>query len=304
MPARCSPGGWCAASRTAPRPTGSSAGSRPSGSGRSTRWSISPITSPTTAAGRCMSMTPTSSRARSAPGWGARARNFSRSTARPTRSTRICASSPTMRAVLGLGGVIGGEDTGVHRGHHQRVHRVRPISIPKRTAPHRPQARHSVRRALQVRARRRSGLRGAGARACHRRSCSPSAAATPSKITVAGKPPKPNRPFKFDLGLVERLSGLELWQRRHQAAAWRRSASRSTARASRSRRRPPSWRPDITGPADLVEEVVRLTGVDQRAGDAHERASAGVAQPVLTEAQKRQQARAARARRRAGWSRR
>jgi phenylalanyl-tRNA synthetase beta chain len=35
----------------------------------------------------------------------------------------------------------------------------------------------------------------------------------PSKITVAGKPPKANRPFKFDLGLVERLSGIELEHR-------------------------------------------------------------------------------------------
>ena len=30
----------------------------------------------------------------------------------------------------------------------------------------------------------------------------------------------------------------------------------------------PSWRPDVDGAADLVEEVVRIAGLDQRAGDA------------------------------------
>ena len=61
------------------------------------RWSISPTTSPTTAAGRCMSMMPTSSKARSARGSGARASPSRRSTARPMRSTATCASSPTTR---------------------------------------------------------------------------------------------------------------------------------------------------------------------------------------------------------------
>ena len=46
---------------------------------------------PTTAAARCMSMTPTSSRAPSARGSAGRASSSSRSTARPTRSTTTCA---------------------------------------------------------------------------------------------------------------------------------------------------------------------------------------------------------------------
>ena len=50
---------------------------------------------------------------------------------------------------------------------------------------------------------------------------------------------------------------------------------------------PPSWRPDITGPADLVEEVVRLVGVANVPATPMRRA-AGVAKPVLTEAQRRQ----------------
>jgi phenylalanyl-tRNA synthetase beta chain len=49
----------------------------------------------------------------------------------------------------------------------------------------------------------------------------------------------------------------------------------------------PSWRPDASGPAALVEEVVRLAGVDRVPSTPMTRA-AGMAKPVLTEAQKRQ----------------
>ena len=108
----------------------------------------------------------------------------------------------------------------------------------------------------------------------------------PSKITIAGKPPKPNRPFKFDLGLVKRLSGLEL----DNSAIKRLLAALGIeldGKGKALKAAPPSWRPDITGPADLVEEVVRLIGVDNVPATPMTRA-AGVALPVLTEAQKRQ----------------
>ena len=42
----------------------------------------------------------------------------------------------------------------------------------------------------------------------------------------------------------------------------RRRLRRSTPTATRSPVTPPSWRPDLTDPADLVEEVVRLAGYD------------------------------------------
>ena len=46
-------------------------------------------------------------------------------------------------------------------------------------------------------------------------------------------------------------------------AAHRRSAARSAARAPRSTVTPPTWRPDLLAPADLVEEVIRLDGYDK-----------------------------------------
>jgi phenylalanyl-tRNA synthetase beta chain len=107
-----------------------------------------------------------------------------------------------------------------------------------------------------------------------------------SKITIAGKAPKPNRPFKFDLRLIERLTGLELDNReiKRLLAAL---GIELDGKGKALKAAPPSWRPDVTGPADLVEEVVRLVGVDNVLATSM-RSEAGVAKPVLTEAQRRQ----------------
>ena len=188
------------------------------------------------------------------------------------------------RAVLGLGGVIGGEDTGVTVA-TTNVFIESAWFDPKRTA----------------RTGRRLGILS-DARYRFERGVDPDfvvpgldlatdlvldlCGGEPSKIVVAGKPPKPNRPFKFDLSRVKRLSGLDLDNRdiKHLLAVLgiELDGKGKTLKAS-----PPSWRPDISGPADLVEEVVRLVGVDKVPATPMSRA-AGVAQPVLTEAQKRQ----------------
>ncbi|HAH66892.1 MAG TPA: phenylalanine--tRNA ligase subunit beta, partial [Rhizobiales bacterium] len=108
----------------------------------------------------------------------------------------------------------------------------------------------------------------------------------PSKVIIAGKPPKANRPFKFDLGLVKRLSGLDLEPREIKQLLTALGVGLD-GKGKALKAAPPSWRPDITGPADLVEEVVRLVGVDNVPATPMTRA-AGVAKPVLTEAQLRQ----------------
>jgi phenylalanyl-tRNA synthetase beta chain len=187
-------------------------------------------------------------------------------------------------AVLGLGGVIGGEDTGATFA-STNVFIESAYFDPKRTA----------------RTGRKLGIQS-DARYRFERGVDPDFVApglelatelvvqlcggTPSKVTVAGKPPKANRPFKFDPGLVKRLSGLELGG----GEIKRLLASLGIALGGTGKQlkaAPPSWRPDITGPADLVEEVVRLTGVDQVPATPMSRA-AGAARPVLTESQKRQ----------------
>ena len=188
------------------------------------------------------------------------------------------------RAVLGLGGVIGGEDTGVTEA-TTNVFIESAYFDPKRTA----------------RTGRRLGIQS-DARFRFERGVDPDfvvpglelatdlmlslCGGAPSKITVAGKVPKPNKPFKFDPALVKRLSGLDLGaseiKRLLGALGIALDGKRKQLEAA-----PPSWRPDVTGPADLVEEVVRLTGVDAVPATPMKR-EAGVARPVLTEAQRRQ----------------
>ena len=188
------------------------------------------------------------------------------------------------RAVLGLGGVMGGEDTGVTEA-TTNVFIESAYFDPKRTA----------------RTGRTLGIQS-DARYRFERGVDPDfvvpglelatslvvdlCGGDPSKVIIAGKPPKSNRPFKFDVGLVKRLSGLDLEnseiKRLLSALGVGLDGKGKALKAA-----PPSWRPDITGPADLVEEVVRLVGVDNVPATPMTRA-AGVAKPVLTEAQLRQ----------------
>jgi phenylalanyl-tRNA synthetase beta chain len=71
---------------------------RPSASNRRTCWSMSPTTSPSTAPGRCTSMTRRSSKAPSTPASAPRPMRSKRSMARPMRTSPTCASSPTTQA--------------------------------------------------------------------------------------------------------------------------------------------------------------------------------------------------------------
>jgi phenylalanyl-tRNA synthetase beta chain len=188
------------------------------------------------------------------------------------------------RAVLGLGGVIGGEDTGVTQA-TSNVFIESAYFDPKRTA------RTGRKLGIQSDARYRfergvdpdfvvPGLELATELVL--KLCGGEA----SRITIAGKTPKAYRPFKFDPGLVQRLSGLELAAGEIKRLLGALGVILS-GKGTQTKAAAPSWRPDITGPADLVEEVVRLIGVDQVPATPMPRA-AGVAQPVLTDAQRRQ----------------
>ncbi len=87
----------------------------------------------------------------------------------------------------------------------------------------------------------------------------------PSEVVVAGTAPADPAPFAFDPAYVKRLSGLELEDDRigtilgqlgfHIAAAPAGSAEPWIVT-------PPSWRRDVEGKADLVEEVARIHGYD------------------------------------------
>jgi phenylalanyl-tRNA synthetase beta chain len=190
------------------------------------------------------------------------------------------------RAVLGLGGVMGGEETGCTE-ETTNVFIESAYFDPKRTARTGrtlniiSDARFRFERGVDPQSVE-SGLEQATAMVLDL--CGGEASA----VTVAGQAPKANAPFRFDMRLIERLSGLSLPERDIQrilkALSIKLEGDGHTRKAA-----PPSWRPDLSIPADLVEEVVRLAGVDRVPATPLPRLS-GVARPVLTPAQKKSRA--------------
>jgi phenylalanyl-tRNA synthetase beta chain len=79
----------------------------------------------------------------------------------------------------------------------------------------------------------------------------------PSEIRVAGEAPPPPGPIAFDRAYVRKLSGLDLPAARIdgilQALGFEVGPDHAT---------PPSWRRDVEGKADLVEEIARIAGYD------------------------------------------
>ncbi len=107
----------------------------------------------------------------------------------------------------------------------------------------------------------------------------------PSHVSVAGKAPEPNVVVKFDTDEVKRLSGMELKSGEIKKIL-KRLGFDIEGKGEKVKIHVPSWRPDVTQPADLVEEVIRISGIDQVPVTAMPRLS-GVARAVLTESQKR-----------------
>jgi phenylalanyl-tRNA synthetase beta chain len=184
---------------------------------------------------------------------------------------------------LGLGGVIGGEDTGSTEATTD-VFIESAYFDPKRTA--RTGRKLNIQSDARFRFERGvdpdfvlPGLELAT------RMVLDICGGTPSKTTIAGKPPKPNAPFAFDPKLVRRLSGLDLKRGEIKKLLTALGVELKGA-PPKLKAAPPSWRPDISMPVDLVEEVVRLVGVDEIPATPMPRAT-GVARPVLTEMQSR-----------------
>lgn len=99
----------------------------------------------------------------------------------------------------------------------------------------------------------------------------------PSEVVAVGQAPELERVIQLPLAEVKRLSGLELlWaevKRPLEALGFLVVTTGETMRVA-----VPSWRADIHGKADLVEEVVRIHGLDkvplkplERAGSVGER---------------------------------
>jgi phenylalanyl-tRNA synthetase beta chain len=101
----------------------------------------------------------------------------------------------------------------------------------------------------------------------------------PSASVHAGEPPVEKRMIAFDFGRTKALAGIDVAQPRQKAIleslGFERNGSDVTV---------PTWRRDVEGTADLVEEVARIVGYDAVPSTPLERAP-GVAKPTATRSQ-------------------
>ncbi len=113
----------------------------------------------------------------------------------------------------------------------------------------------------------------------------------PSEVFLAGAVPAEKRRIDFPYGETKRLAGVEITPPEADDILKRLGFSVEHAGHASARITIPSWRPDIEGKADLVEEILRIAGVERVPAIPLPRAE-GVAAPIMTPLQKR--ARAAR----------
>ncbi len=108
---------------------------------------------------------------------------------------------------------------------------------------------------------------------------------TPSEIIIAGKAEAPEKIVDFPTSELKRLAGLDL-----NLIEMRRILTKLgffvAGQDTRVKVAAPSWRPDIEGKADIVEEIVRIVGVDRIPSTPFGRGDAP-RKPVLTTAQVR-----------------
>ena len=106
-----------------------------------------------------------------------------------------------------------------------------------------------------------------------------------SEVTLAGNPEAPERVIDFPLSELKRLAGIAV-----PLPEMRRVLERlgffAAGQGERVKVAVPSWRPDVHGKADIVEEVVRILGVDRVPPTPFDRGEAP-RKPVLTPIQAR-----------------
>ncbi len=107
----------------------------------------------------------------------------------------------------------------------------------------------------------------------------------PSQVVVAGKAEVPERVIDFPVSEIKRLAGLDVpltdVKRVLGHLGFFVAGSGATVKAA-----VPSWRPDVHGKADIVEEIIRILGVDRIPLTPFDRGEAP-RKPVLTAIQTR-----------------
>ncbi len=103
-----------------------------------------------------------------------------------------------------------------------------------------------------------------------------------SEVVVAGKVPNTSRAYKLDAARVQSLVGMSIPE-----SDQRQTLTALGFRLDGNMAHVPSWRPDVQGEADLVEEVARIASLTKLEGRPLPRLSTGVPRPVLSPMQKR-----------------
>lgn len=104
-----------------------------------------------------------------------------------------------------------------------------------------------------------------------------------SDVVVAGKAPDTARAYRLDTDRVVSLVGMDIPAETQRASLQALGFTLAGDMAT-----PPSWRPDVLGEADLVEEVARIASLTKLQGRPLPRRNPGVPQPILTPMQIRE----------------
>ncbi len=165
--------------------------------------------------------------------------------------------------VLGLGGVIGGEHSGVSEA---------TTDILVECALFDPTITHQAGRALTLTTDAQYRFaRGVDSNfvvpglELATRTILDLCGGEPSEIMLAGDQPPPPKAIFFDPDRVRQLAGIDVKPTRVRAVL-KALGFESSAEGDGSKRiivEPPTWRRDVEGPADLVEEVARIEGFDK-----------------------------------------
>jgi phenylalanyl-tRNA synthetase beta chain len=101
----------------------------------------------------------------------------------------------------------------------------------------------------------------------------------PSAAMRVGEPPIERQTIRFDFGRTRALGGIDVPEQRQreilESLGFELTGSEVTI---------PTWRRDVEGPADLVEEIARITGYDNVPSTPLKR-TPGVARPTATRSQ-------------------
>jgi len=108
---------------------------------------------------------------------------------------------------------------------------------------------------------------------------------TPSQMVVAGAVPDTARAYRLDPARTQSLVGMDIPEAEQRA-----TLEALGFRMEGDMAWVPSWRPDVQGEADLIEEVARIASLTKLQGQPLPRPRAGVPQPVLTPLQRRESA--------------